>query len=371
MKLDPKVKFIHASDLHLGSQQYRSEERAKDFILAFRQILELAITHRASFIILGGDVFTSLEILPMHLTEIVSLLREFKAKTENNIPIIAIEGNHDIRKFSKGVRFSKRGQSWLKFISSLELVILLDANINESPERIFQSYNFEKKRGGKIRIKDVMIYGVQYLGQTLGTEQFKKISSGIDPNDGLFHILIQHFGIRGEMKNVPGVNYLSLNPLKNRVHYLALGHFHVQFIIDNWIFNPGSSEAVSSVDYSFQRGIFLAEIQKDHSVVATSISLDNRKQVSETIILKRSINNWNSFRNLIIARLQHKFDRLGCKDDESPKLNLILEGVKPSKTCKVDLNLLKQEIITNFPVIDVHISQKYSESAILLENFLT
>ncbi|TFG19415.1 MAG: hypothetical protein EU533_06820 [Promethearchaeota archaeon] len=369
-RVEPKVKFIHASDLHLGSHQYRSEERAKDFIRAFKQILELAIKHQVSFIILGGDVFTSLEILPVHLTEIVSVLRDFKIKTVNAIPIIAIEGNHDIRRFSKGVRFSKRGQSWLKFISNLDLIILLDANIYDIPERIFKSYNLKTKIGGKIRIKNVIIYGVRYLGQTIGTGEFKKISSGIDQNDGLFHILIQHFGIKGEMKNVPGVNYLSLNPLKDRVNYLALGHYHLQFIKDNWVFNPGSSEAVSSVDSSFKRGIFLVEIQEDHSVNAISIGLDNRNYVSETIVLKKSINNWDSFRNFIISRLQHKFERLECQNNELPMLNLTLKGIKPPKTCKVDLNQLKREILTIIPAIDVHVSQKYSESAILLQNFL-
>lgn len=371
IRTEPKVKFIHASDIHLGSHQYRSEERAKDFILALKQILDLAIKHEVSFIILGGDVFTSLEILPVHLTEIVSLLRDFRHKTKSAIPIVAIEGNHDIRKFSKGVRFSKRGQSWLKFISNLDLIILLDADIDENPERIFQSYNFETKKGGKIRIKNVMIYGVRYLGQTIGMEQFKKIALGIDPRDGLFHVLIQHFGIKGEMKSVPGVNYLSLNPLKDRINYLALGHYHVQFIIDNWVFNPGSSEAVSSVDNSFKRGIFLVEIQKDHSVIATSISLDNRNYVSETITLKKSINNWNFFRDIIINRLKHCLYCLEPSDNKIPVLYLTLKGVKPLKTCKVDLAQLKREILTSVPVIDVQIYQKYSEPAILLENFLS
>jgi len=370
MTPEPKVKFIHASDLHLGSHQYRSEERARDFTLALQQILDLAITHQVSFIILGGDVFTSLEILPVHLTEIVSILRDFKHKTENIIPIIAIEGNHDIRRFSRGVRFSKRGQSWLKFISNLGLVILLDADIEENPERIFRPYNFETNKGGRIRIKDVMIYGVRYLGQTIGTEQIKRISLGIEPNDDLFHVLIQHFGIRGEMRSVPGVNYLCLNPLKDRVNYLALGHYHVQFIIDNWIFNPGSSEAVSSADNSFKRGVFLVEIQEDHSVNATSICLDNRNHVSEILVLKKSINNWDSFKNFVITRLQREFNHLESMNDKLPVLYLTLKGIKPPKTCKINLNQLKGEILATLPFIDVHISQKYTKPAIVLQNFL-
>ena len=99
------TKFIHASDIHLGSHQYRNEDRANDFINAFEEILTNAVLHQVDFILLGGDVFTSLEMLPGKLTRVVDLLNDFKYETENKILIIAIEGNHDIRKFSKGQRF--------------------------------------------------------------------------------------------------------------------------------------------------------------------------------------------------------------------------------------------------------------------------
>ncbi len=71
------VRFIHASDIHIGSQQYRNEYRADDFIRAFQEILELAISYHVDFILLGGDVFTSLEMLPGKLDKIVNILKDF------------------------------------------------------------------------------------------------------------------------------------------------------------------------------------------------------------------------------------------------------------------------------------------------------
>jgi len=47
------VKFIHASDIHLGSQQYSNEYRSNDFIRAFQEILSLAVKHRVDFVIFG------------------------------------------------------------------------------------------------------------------------------------------------------------------------------------------------------------------------------------------------------------------------------------------------------------------------------
>ena len=159
------VKFIHASDIHLGAVQYRNEHRSNDFIQAFQEILELAIIHQVNFILLAGDIFTSLEILPGKLTKIVNLLKDFKEFSNGSILIITIEGNHDIRKFSRGVRFERRGQSWLKLLNSLGLIILLDANLETPLEDIFKLYNSQTKKGGKIQIKNVMIYGTRYLGE--------------------------------------------------------------------------------------------------------------------------------------------------------------------------------------------------------------
>ena len=64
------------------------------------------------------------------------------------------------------------------------------------------------------------------------------------------------------MENVPGVKLDDIQPLRHRINYLALGHFHKQFILEDWIYNPGSTEAACSIDNSFKRGIFLAEISK-------------------------------------------------------------------------------------------------------------
>ena len=45
------TKFIHASDIHLGSHQYRNDYRANDFIFAFEEILSIAVIHRVDFLL--------------------------------------------------------------------------------------------------------------------------------------------------------------------------------------------------------------------------------------------------------------------------------------------------------------------------------
>jgi len=370
------VKFIHASDIHLGAAQYRNEHRANDFINAFREILELAIKHGVDFVLLGGDVFTSLEILPGQLTKIVKILKDFKEFTMGSILIIVIEGNHDIRKFSRGIRFERRGQSWLKLLNSLGLIVLLDADLEAPSEVIFPPYDFDTKKGGKIQIKNVVIYGTRYLGEK-PISFLSKIRKAIVKNNALYNVLLQHFGIEGQMENVPGVKLEDIQHLQHRINYLALGHFHKQFIIGDWIYNPGSSEAVCSMDNSFKRGIFLAEISKKSEKFVKKVKiirLTNRKYLWDTIYLNYEIRDKKDFELYIIKRLKTSLKYL--KRDVHPSnphmsiLYLILKGREPSKSCKIKEKDLRSKICNKFPIVDVKIYQKFVASLKTLDNYI-
>ena len=370
------TRFIHASDIHLGSYQYRNEYRSDDFIRVFQEILELAIRYSVDFIILGGDVFTSLEILPGKLIKIVDILKEFKKCTNNSIQIIAIEGNHDIRNFSKGIRFRRRDQSWLKLLNSLGLIILLDVNLEESPEKMLKPYNFDTKNGGKIQIKNVVIYGTRYLGEK-PLSFVSKIRKSIVKKAGLFNILIQHFGIEGQMKNVPGVNLEDIQHLRHRTDYLALGHFHKQFILEDWIYNPGSSEAVCSMDNSYKRGIFLVEISKKFEYFVKKvkfIKLINRKYIWETINLNFEIRNKNDILKFILDKLKSSLKYLNSNvhpsDPHMPILYLILKGIEPLKSCRINEKDLRTKICNILPIVDVRIYQKFVKSLKTLDNFI-
>jgi len=370
------IKFIHASDIHLGSHQYRNDYRANDFIFAFEEILSLAVIHRVDFLLLGGDVFTSLEMLPGKLTKIVNLLTSFKKVTKNQILIIAIEGNHDIRKFSRGVRFKKRGQSWLKLLANLGLIILLDAELDGAPEEIFKSYNFQTRKGGKIQIKNAMIYGTGYLGEN-PEDDLLKIKEGIVKDDGYFHILLQHFGIEGQMKRVPGVCYEKLIPLKDRVNYLALGHYHLQFVLDDWIYNPGSSESACTMDFSFNRGVFLVSILKEDKYIkkVKKIQLSNRTFLWESINFQRQFRDKEKLYADITQKLRKSLSSINYFDlkpsnVQMPVLLLTLKGRRPFTKGKINEKELSKLLCENLPVVDVRIYQKFSNFLKTIDEFV-
>ncbi|MFW9947471.1 MAG: exonuclease SbcCD subunit D, partial [Candidatus Odinarchaeota archaeon] len=363
------------SDLHLGSHQYRNEYRADDFIRAFQEIFYLSIIHHVDFILLGGDVFTSLEMLPGKLTKIIDILTDFKEYTGGTIPIIAIEGNHDIRKFSRGVKFSKRGQSWLKLLLNLDLLILLNGNMEAPPNSIYLPYDSKHKKGGKIQIKNVIIYGNHYLGEN-PEEYIPKITKAITKKDNFFNILLQHFGIKGQMKNVPGIDYDKLFALREKVDYLALGHYHVQFILDNWVYNPGSTEAACSVDTQFKRGVFIVKLtgKKHFEKKVFSLRLINRKYIWKTIFFPYSFKSKEDIKNYITKKLKVKMNRsadeLDLSNPEVPMLYLVLKGWKPLLKYKLNEKDLKTEILQSLHVVDVKIFQKFSDPIKNLNEFL-
>ncbi|MFX1450274.1 MAG: exonuclease SbcCD subunit D [Promethearchaeota archaeon] len=370
---DKSISFIHSSDIHFGCQQYRNYYRSNDFIRAFQEILSLAILHKVDFILLVGDVFTSLDILPEKLNKIVKILQNFKIDTNDSIPIIAIEGNHDLRKYTGG-KSVNNGQSWLKFISNLGLIILLDADLTLSPDKMFPLYNFKIHNGGKIRIKNVMIYGSRFFGDRDGT-YLKKIQAGIEKNEGFFNILLQHFGIEGQMQNVPGMKLQEVELLKDRVNYLALGHYHKQFILNDWIYNPGSSEAACSIDYSYKRGVFLVEILEKGSYKKKiqNIRLNNRKHLWITLNLPKQFKDQQNLTRFMVRQLKQQLKHLTSDlepiNPQMPILYLRLEGKKPLKSCKINEKKLIHIICNKFPVVDVKIYQKFRNNLITLDNF--
>jgi DNA repair exonuclease SbcCD nuclease subunit len=370
------VRFIHASDIHLGTAQYSNKDRANDFIRAFEQILELSIRHKVDFIVLGGDVFTSLEMLPGKMTKIVDILQNFKKFTKGSILIIAIEGNHDIRRFSRGFKFESRGQSWLKLLNNLGLIVLLDAEINEPQDEIFKPFSFETRKGGKIQVKNAVIYGTRYHGE-VPLSILSKIRKAIIKEKGKFNILLQHFGIEGQMENIPGIKLEEIQHLRHRVDYLALGHFHKQFVLEDWIYNPGSSEAVCSIDNSFKRGIFLVRIFRKSEILEKKVKilrLKNRKYVWETINFKYKLRNKKEVEMYIIQKLKSSLKyqnyNLHISFPNMPMLYLILTGIKPIKSYKINEKELRKKICNNFPVIDVKIYQKFLIPTKTLDHYI-
>ncbi len=237
------MNFIHASDFHLGYAQYGLLERFRDYARAFHSVIQYAIDHRAEFILISGDLFHKRNINAPTYEQAYKVLSELKAKSPST-QVYAIEGNHDLA-------FHQDGKSWLEILNSQGLLRLI--RLKEA--------NGVKLMGDFVELDGARIFGVRYLGSNTVSvipqiaEEIKKINAA---NGEKYTILMMHFGMAGQMRQeAPGeIHYNSLLPLKEAVNYLALGHYHMQYELDGWLFNPGSVEMVAMNEYGLPKGFY-------------------------------------------------------------------------------------------------------------------
>ncbi len=237
------MNFIHASDFHLGYAQYGLMERFRDYARAFHSVIQYTIDHKAEFILISGDLFHKRNINAPTYEQAYKVLSELKEKSPST-GVYAIEGNHDLA-------FYQDGKSWLEILNSQGLLKLI--RLKEA--------NGAKLMGDFVELDNVRIFGVRYLGSsTLSVipqiaEEIKKINAA---NGEKYTILMMHFGMAGQMRQeAPGeIHYNSLLPLKEMVNYLALGHYHMQYEMDGWVFNPGSVEMIAMNEYGLPKGFY-------------------------------------------------------------------------------------------------------------------
>jgi DNA repair protein SbcD/Mre11 len=246
-------RFLHLADIHLGFDRYDSKERTQDFFYAFNDALEkYAIAPQVDFVIISGDLFEHRNIQPATLNQAQIPLRMLK---DAGIPVLAIEGNHDNRPYGTKT-------SWLRYLATWDLLILLEPGDTAAGEPFY--FPWDGQRGGYIDLDcGVRVLGSYWYGSTApkAIEQIAEAMATLPPTSSP-NVLMFHHGMEGQIARYQGaLRYAEVLPLKEAgVDYLALGHIHKNYQVDGWIFNPGSTEANSVEESSFDRGVYLVEI---------------------------------------------------------------------------------------------------------------
>ena len=259
------MKFLHLADVHLGCTRYQLAESPRDFFDAWVDVIKrYAVDEKVDFVLMCGDFFHKRSIPPETMNYAVEGLQLLKAA---GIPAITIEGNHD-------QKHSDNEYSWLRSLAEWGLLYLLEPASVEGSITI-DRWDENSRRGGFIDVGRARIFGSVWYGASANWA-IPMLTAGINENrrqDG-FHIVMLHTDIEGhETHPIPALSIESLRELRDAVDYVALGHTHRRFEIDNWAFNPGSIEITSISDYRETRGVYLVEIAEDNSI--TSRHIDN------------------------------------------------------------------------------------------------
>ena len=242
------MNFVHASDFHLGYVQYGLSERFRDFARAFDRVVDYTIQSDAKFLLIAGDLFHKRNINAPTYMQSFKILGKL---ADRGIPVYAIEGNHDLA-------YRRDINSWLQILDAQGLLKLIKIKpIADCGATLM---------GDFVDVDGVRIFGVRYLGsQTRSTipriaEEIEAINDRCECGSGKpdYTILMMHFGMEGVIgaSGIGEVSYNSLLPLRDVVDYLALGHYHIQYEYDGWIFNGGSCEMVSMSEHKKPKGFY-------------------------------------------------------------------------------------------------------------------
>ncbi|HYO91234.1 MAG TPA: DNA repair exonuclease [Pyrinomonadaceae bacterium] len=256
------MKFLHLADIHLGCRRYNLDERTKDFFRAWYDVIvNYAIPNEVDFVLIVGDFFDRRNIDPQAMNHAMAGLDILK---EAKIPVIAIEGNHDQRDATSDF-------SWMRSLSQWGFLTLLEPARDEEGRLTLVPWDEEEHAGSYIDIAGARIFGSHWYGAS-AAKAIPMLADALRgaSDEGRFNILMLHTDIEGQLNrpNLPAIPIATLKELKHLTGYVALGHTHKRFEIENWAFNPGSLEACSIDEYKEERGAFLVEVDDRFNVRA-------------------------------------------------------------------------------------------------------
>ena len=311
------AKFLHIADVHLGFDRYSSKVRTQDFFHTLWDVFErYAIKAKVDFVVIAGDLFEHRMIQPAILNQAQLCLQQLQIA---EIPVIAIEGNHDNCPYGTKT-------SWLRYLSDWGLLKLLEPGQNDT---LYTPWDEETKRGGYIDLDcGVRVLGSSWYGAAAprAIEQIAVAMADLPagPNST---VLLFHHGLEGQIARYSGaLLYKDLLPLKaTGVDYLGLGHIHKHYAVENWVFNPGSLEANNIEESTFERGALLVEIMDGK--VDAQLCTDYRQRPASRLRLKlRGHEALEDIENLALETIDQAIEQKQLVADQQPIVELRIEG---------------------------------------------
>ncbi|HKS26743.1 MAG TPA: exonuclease SbcCD subunit D [Pyrinomonadaceae bacterium] len=331
------MKFLHIADIHLGCRRYNLEERTKDFFRAWRDVIEKhAIPNRVDFVLICGDFFDRRNVDPQAMNHAMVGLKELKAA---GIPVVAIEGNHDQRD-------ALTEFSWMRSLSQWEYLILLEPVI-ESGRFELTAWDEDDRTGSYVDIAGARIFGSNWYGASANTAIPLLADAMRDARiEGLFNILMLHTDVEGQIKRpIPALTIAKLTELKSFADYVALGHTHKRFDIDNWAFNPGSLEPTAIDEYREERGLYLVEVDDDHKIRAEHISDYTQRPFQRLSVDVSGLADPEAVYHSLMETVEREARRHDEDSDApAPIIEVTLRGQLGFKNSLLELRRMREEI---------------------------
>jgi DNA repair protein SbcD/Mre11 len=281
-----RASFIHVADTHLGYEQYGARERFNDFSRAFWDITDDAIQRQVDFMVIAGDLFNKRAIDALTLIHAIEGLKKLH---DHNIPVIAIEGNHDRSYYRDGI-------SWLQFLCYQDYIKLLTP-IMQDGAPLLTPWRSDTMLGSYIDLLNgrLRVYGLPWQGaataRTLEGMARALKAARTEPAESSveYRLLMMHTGVDGIVPRVQGLPTMAMfQPLHESVDYLALGHVHKPYEFDGWMYNPGSTETCGAEESQWEdRGYYYVEIDTEHPESIIDVERKERFHHAIRLVSKR------------------------------------------------------------------------------------
>ncbi len=335
-----KFSFLHMADLHLGYYQYNSPERFNDFARAAEWAAQEAIRQAVDFVVVAGDLFHKRSNLqPTTLRQAEHFLGSLRQAA---IPCVMIEGNHD------RPLYRDTGITWCQYLAQHELVTLLNYGVTEAGDLVAAGRDIP---GNFAEIMEqVFVFGVGYKGAGL-RETLKDLVAPLHRvgRHGAYVVLALHAGLHGQLpEHVPDTLDLGdLEPFTSVVDYVALGHFHKPFYLNDWIFNPGSLEVTAWDQYHPDRpgGVVLVHVDTHRTPKhqTTHLASPIRPRIQERFDVGQA-NGPQELGEQFEAHLQSRWDSVhaAAAGGPPPVLRVLLTGQLRFPAFRLDLQDLME-----------------------------
>lgn len=328
------MKFLHISDVHLGCTRYNLPESPRDFFDAWIDVLQrYAIDEKVDFVVMCGDFFHKRNVPPETMNYAVAGLQLMK---DAGIPVVTIEGNHD-------QKHTDSEYSWLRSLANWNLIYLLEP-VNEDSKIVYKPWDEEYGKGGFVDIGRARIFGSNWYGAAANwaipmlTESLRE-----NRREGAFHLLMLHTDVEGHQTHpIPALSLTALKELKSVTDYVALGHTHMHYEIDNWAFNPGSIEVTNIAEFREKRGVFLVEVDENNNVSAKHIE-EYRHRPFQRITF--DVDHYADTKDLTTAILETVSAKARGVEDGKPEpiIEIILRGQLGFPNSVLELKKIRDE----------------------------
>lgn len=335
---------MHMADTHLGFRQYGHTEREWDFDDAFRWAIDQAVAKQVDFVLLAGDLFQSGSNL--QAVTFNNAVKHLEVLREAGIPCVVIEGNHDLPPY----RAYRTRFGWMNALAETNrLVHLLDATLLEADAEPKRTCDIHRMGHYAEPVPGVRVYGLGFNGAATRTvlERFERFIAE-QPADGAdYTILMSHAGIDGRTRErtSSNVSLSGLRSLRPRIDYVALGHYHMKFSEDNWLFNPGSLE-LTSQDLAHEEGggIFWVTVDTDaepkHRV--DHLECPRRPFVHKTFHLSRTNSPDDLYAEIEAFLNAEKKGHAPGNEAKPPVLSIVLAGTARFEPGMVDVHHIEE-----------------------------